>query len=172
MAEKLTITINSGYNNPSKEFTEVVQFFLDDTITGQIRDSFSYIYDSETDEVEFSFCYQPEQAGTLDVPILFEINNRGTLYEAVRLGLTLDGPQVNPTWIARIPAYGRIVREIYNGQSTVQKINPSDYNPTIGTNYYKQGNNNNYITKDSYEDFIRSQEVENPVQQNPSDETI
>ena len=161
MAEKLTITINSGYNNPSKEFTEVVQFFLDDTITGQIRDSFSYIYDSETDEVEFSFCYQPEQAGTLDVPILFEINNRGTLYEAVRLGLTLDGPQVNPTWIARIPAYGRIVREIYNGQSTVQKINPSDYNPTIGTNYYKQGNNNNYITKDSYEDFIRSQEVEN-----------
>ena len=164
MAEKLNISISSDYKNPSRN-PEVVQFFLGSNADEEIRNSFSYIYDSETDEVEFSFLKKNlnDSPTEIEVEILYEINKRGedTRKTAVTLNLTLDGLPVSPTWIARIPAYGRTVREIYKSQSTNQNIYPEDYNPVIGTNFYKSGNKENYITKDSYDDYIRSQNIKN-----------
>lgn len=166
MEEKLRISISPEYKNPSKH-PETVQFFLgNEVVDEEIQNSFSYIYDSETDEVEFSFLKKKESNSSpseVEVKIVYEINKRGedTRKTAVTLTLTLDNLLTSPTWIVRIPAYGRIVREIYKHQSTSQEIYPMDYNPTIGTNFYKSGNKDNYITKDSYDDYIRSQNIKN-----------
>ena len=64
----------------------------------------------------------------------------------------------------RIPAYGRNIREIYEDNKSSQGlISPEDYNPTLGSNFYKDSGENSYITKDTYEDFLRSSNTEGHI---------
>jgi hypothetical protein len=171
-----TIEINEAYRNDSYT-SQVIQFYVvegEGDVTKKIKESFSYIYCSETDEVEFSFIVDEATISSLSIPIYYTINERdipivedsNNLGSDKNLAATVnitEGVSAS-TVIIRIPALGRLVREVYeDNKSSVGLIIPEDYNPTLGSNFYKDSNDNSYITRDTYEDYLRSSNIEGHI---------
>ena len=162
-----TIIVEDSWKNDS-DTSRVIKFYVDIENPTTIKDTFSYIYESETDEIEFSFEI-PGALGNLSVPIYYTVNGRdtkteitSTLNEKYKVAtIMVEGDHMASTVIARIPAYKKIIREDYQfNKSKPGLISPNDYNPTLGSNFYKNQGDNSYITKDTYEDYIRSSNIE------------
>lgn len=138
----------------NSEKSKVIQFYLEkDTIPDYIYNSFSYIYVSETDEVEFSFNLEENVDNEISFFIYYTSNELKTEIGLKVAKITVSG--LKSTVIFRIPAYGRNIREIFE-----EVVFPENYNPTLGSNLYKNPGDNSYITRDSYEDYIRSSNIE------------
>jgi hypothetical protein len=160
----MTIIINEDYRN-DKDTSRVIKFYvLEREIGKDLAKSFSYIYDSETDEVEFSFI-KPETGNLGNINIYYTINNReipvrGTEEKNLAATLRFNGNIYSSTIIARIPAFKKLIREVYeDNKSPIGLISPGDYNPTLGSNFYKDSNDNSYVTRDTYEDYVRSSNI-------------
>ena len=165
----MTTAINiENYWKNYTDVTGVVQFYIEDVYDhSEIKESFSYIYDTETDEVEFSFYMAP---GSVRFPIYYTFNGREFRMEnGVNGKLTaalvkVDNNDKMSTVILRIPAYGKLIRELYEeNKSPVGRISPGDYNPTLGSNFYKDSNDNSYVTRDTFEDYVRSSNTEGHI---------
>ena len=138
----------------NSEKSRVIQFYLEeDTVPDYIYDSFSYIYVPETDEVEFSFNLNENVDNEISFPIHYTSNELKTDIGLKVAKITVSG--LKSTVIFRIPAYGRNIQEIFK-----EVVFPENYNPTLGSNLYKNPGDNSYITRDSYEDYIRSSNIE------------
>lgn len=164
----MTITINEAYRNENYT-SQVIQFYIiREEVTEKIYETFSYIYNSETDEIEFSFEVDAT-VNNFSVPIYYTVNEReisikkyGILEPDRNLAATLDFSNgvSTSTVIARIPAFKKLIREVYeDNKSSLGLIIPEDYNPTLGSNWYKDSNDNSYVTRDTYEDYLRSSNI-------------
>ena len=162
----MTTNINiEDYWKNHVDVTGVVQFYIEDIPDhDEIKESFSYIYDTETDEVEFSFNMTP---GSVSFPVYYTSNGRefrmernvNSKFIVATVGVS-DNDETS-TVIIRIPAYGKLIRELYEeNKSPAGLISPGDYNPTLGSNFYKDSNDNSYVTKDTFEDYVRSSNTE------------
>ena len=158
----MTTAINiENYWKNYTDTTGVIQFYIEDVPDHEeIKKSFSYIYDAETDEVEFSFYMI---SGSTNFPIYYTFNGRMFRMERSASGkfkaatVRVNDNDKTSTVILRIPAYGKLIRELYEeNKSPEGLISPGDYNPTLGSNFYKDSNDNSYVTKDTFEDYIRS----------------
>lgn len=171
----MIITIDTAWKN-DKDTSRVIQFYLDPEELSDNLDafnSFSYIYDAETDEVEFSIVGLRNEvvniyytANERENSTIKQAENAGEITPIKNLAATIYFDEVNatpsssPTYIVRIPAYGKLIREVYeDNKSSFGIILPEDYNPTLGSNFYKDLNDNSYVTKDTYEDYIRSTNI-------------
>ena len=166
----ITITIGENWRPTEEdswkkdlERSKVIQFYVDEErVPEYISNSFSYIYDSETDEIEFSFDVEVSNS-ELNFTIYYIANERKNSTDYVAATISI-GPRSSSTAIIRIPAYGRNIREIYEDNKSISGfILPGDYNPTLGSNFYKDSGENAYITKDTYEDFIRSSNIKGHI---------
>ena len=215
----ITLTIGNSWKpagdswKKDLEISKAIQFYIqeDQEIPTWLTESFSYIYDPDTDEVEFSFYVKTERyyirTTEDDFTYWKEIDQPEDLEEVISIGNSNTLPAVSgysdgdiielgvsslsfsiyytanerrlatykavdveinnyftSTALIRIPAYGRNIREIYEDNKSSQGlISPEDYNPTLGSNFYKDSGENSYITKDTYEDFLRSSNTEGHI---------
>lgn len=165
-----TAIIIENYWKNHADVTEVIQFYVETEDLSnheEIKESFSYIYDPETDEVEFSFYMTP---GNARFPIYYTSNGKEFRMERninskfVAALVKVDDNSKVSTVILRIPAYGKLIRELYEeNKSPVGLISPGDYNPTLGSNFYKDSNDNSYVTRDTFEDYVRSSNTEGHI---------
>lgn len=158
------IIIEDSWKNDD-DTSRVIKFYVEDE---SIKDTFSYIYDSETDEIEFSFDVL-DSSNTEIFPIYYTVNGRNEKTEVTSTPgekykiatISINGEHLNSTVIVRVPAYNKTIREDYQyNKSQAGLISPGDYNPILGSNLYKNQGNNVYVTKDTYEDYIRSSNIE------------
>lgn len=125
------------------EHLGMIQFYCD---SENVVD-FSYTFETDTREVEFSFI-----ASTNEVTIKYKLDTDSS-GDAIKF--TLDNEDLEKRILYKVPVGEYVeIREKY------KEIFPSDYTPVIGGNLYRNFSQDKYITKNTYDNFICSRDIE------------
>lgn len=130
-------------NDVFSEHLGMIQFYCD---SENVMD-FSYTFETDTREVEFSFI-----AFTNEVTIKYRLDTDSS---GNAIKFTLDDEDLDKRILYKVPVGEYVeIREKY------KEIFPSDYTPVVGGNLYRNFSQDKYITKNTYDNFICSRDIE------------